>query len=191
MLCIFIAVISVFIVLGFCGCASNNYFEYNDLAKGHDFDYFFPSWSFSRNFDNVDEAYDYVKTAQAKFNSVVGKPLAKGLPGKLEGPVGFWKEPVKVFCFMQASNPSSINLAAAKDPLEKIMRDSISSTVVFLVFGNVRGVSLASYYLKGGWVYNTSSQHSSFLADNIKFGVKYPVGWSNEKAFRYIRKEID
>ena len=181
--------LSVLVVILFGGCASHA--KYNGLAKEHDFDHFFPGSVQNLSFNSMDEAYDFIKTAQAKFNSVVGKPLAKGVPGKLGGPVSFWDEPVKVFCFLEASNPHYINLAAANEPLEKIIRNSISATLVFTVFHEGRAISLANYYLQSGWKYDTANQHKYFVCSGIRFGAEYPLMWSNEKAFQYLRKEID
>ena len=182
-----IAVIAVIFVLG--GCAS--YAQYSSLAKEHSFDYFFPSSSFHRTFDTIDEAYDFVMTAQSKFSSSAGKSLAKGIPGKLDGPELRLDKPAAVICFMEASNPGYIDLENAEDPLEKIIKESISANIVFLVFYEGRGISISSFYLASGWVYSSSRQHTSFNVMDKRYKADYPAMWSNDKAFKYVRGEIN
>ena len=175
------------IFLAFSGCGS--YAKYQDLAKEHDFDYFFPSASQVRTFDTQEDAYDFIMTARAKFGSSVGKALAKGLPGKLSGPVVVTDKPVSVFCFLSASNNAPVDLDNNEVSMEKSIKDAISATIVFLIFYEDRGISLASYYLQTGWVYSSSSQHSYFMLNDDRYVPEYPALWSNEKAFEYLWNE--
>lgn len=183
----------VLLVLGTTGCASigrNKY--YADLAKAQDFEYFFPSSNFNRTFSTIEEAYDYVKTAQAKFSKSVDKPLAKGLAAKLTGPSVEQDKPVFVGCFMQASSASAIDLTKIDKPLEVVLRDATSAAVIFLVFYQDRGVSIPSYYLQSGYVFiSGNAQISSFRSHGNSYEAEYPVGWGTEKAFSYLQQEID
>ncbi|MDR0997924.1 MAG: hypothetical protein LBL70_02565 [Treponema sp.] len=185
-----LGIVLAVLVLGTSGCASTQY--YANLAKEHDFEYYFPAHSFRRTFSSVEEAYDFVKTAQAKFTSSVDKSLAKGLVAKLTGPAPEQDKPVSIGCFMQANTGSSIDLSKIEEPLELVLRNANSATIVFLVFYGDRGVSIPSYYLKQGFVYTSgNSQIQSFRSFGNRYEAQYPIGWTTEKAFRYLRKEID
>jgi len=49
-----------------CGCTSiKDTLYYSKLASERDFSYFFPSPNFTRYFATLDDAYDYIRTAQA------------------------------------------------------------------------------------------------------------------------------
>ena len=174
------------IVISFSGCGTTA--KYQSLAKEHDFKYFFPKASQTRIFDSKEEAYDFVMTAQAKFSSSVNKPLAKGLPGKLTGPKISAEKPVAVFCFLEASDDKLIDLDKSVS-MEKAIRDSISASIIFLVFYEDRGISLSSYYLQSGWVYSSAAQHSSFTINNDKYVPEYLTLWGNDKAFKYLWNE--
>jgi hypothetical protein len=180
----------IILALGTSGCASiERDKHYADLAKEHEFEYYFPSSNFSRTFSTIEDAYDFVKTAQAKFSRSVNKQLAKGLAAKLIGPSVERDKPVSIGCFMQASN---INLSEIDKPLEFVLREANSASIVFLVFYQDRGVSIPSYYLKQGYVYvSGNSQISSFRSFGNDYKAEYPVGWNTEKAFSYLRKEVD
>ena len=183
-----IFIFTTIMIFTLCGCAGQA--NYLKLAKEHDFLYFFPRAASSFDFDTLDEAYDYIRTAQAKFATSANKPLAKGVPGKLSGPEMVLEKPVRVFYYLQASSDRTINLDTSGN-VEQAIRDARSATVVFLVFYESRAISLASYYLQSGWVYNTANQHTYFPIGSETFDVEYPVMWSNEKAFRYLRGETD
>jgi hypothetical protein len=181
------------LVLGTIGCASVGRDKYYaDLAKDHDFEYYFPSSNFNRTFSTIEEAYDFVKTAQAKFSKSVNKPLAKGLAAKLLGPSVEQDKPVSIGCFMLANSGSNIDLTKIDKPLESILSESNSVIVIFLVFYQDRGISIPSYYLKEGYVYTSGNEQiSSFTAFRNTYKAEYPVGWGTEKAFSYLRKEIN
>jgi hypothetical protein len=186
-------ILFVALVIGASGCASIGQDKYYvDLAKEHEFEYFFPSANFNRFFSTIEDAYDFVKTAQAKFSTSVNKPLAKGLAAKLIGPSVERDKPVSVGCLMQASSESSINLAKIDKPLELVLREATSASVIFLVFYQDRGVSIPSYYLKDGYVYTAgNAQPSSFRSFGNDYKAEYPVGWGTEKAFGYLKKELN
>jgi hypothetical protein len=186
----------VVLIFGTSGCASagrNKY--YADLAKEHDFEYYFPSSAFNRTFSTIEEAYDFIKTAQAKFVKSVTKPLAKGLAAKFIAPPPPPAEQGKsiaVGCFMMASSGPVIDLSKSDKPLELVLNEANSATVIFLVFYQDRGVSIPNYYLKDGYVFlSGNSQIQNFRFFGNAYKAEYPVGWGTEKAFSYLRKEID
>jgi hypothetical protein len=185
-----LGIVLAVMVLGTSGCASTQY--YANLAKEHDFEYYFPAHSFNRTFSSVEEAYDFVKAAQAKFAGSVNKSLAKGLAAKLTGPTVERDEPVSIGCYMSAYGGSDIDLSTIEEPLELVLRNANSAIVVFLIFYEDRGVSIPSYYLKPGYVYTSgNSQVQSFRSFGNRYEAQYPIGWNTEKAFSYLRKEIN
>lgn len=183
----------VVLVLGTAGCASIGRDKYYaGLAEEHEFGYYFPSSNFNRTFSTVEEAYDFVKTAQAKFAKSVNKPLAKGLAAKLIGPSVERDKPVSIGCFMRANSGSNIDLTKIDEPLELVLSEARSALVVFLIFYQDRGVSIPSYYLKEGYVYTAgNAQIGSFRSFGNSYEAEYPLGWGTEKAFGYLRKELD
>jgi hypothetical protein len=113
----------VIAVLCLCGCASTQGgVNYTSLAKEHEFSYFFPKPAFVHTFATIEEAFDYVKTAQAKFSVTSGKPLAKGLAAKLIGPPVTGEQPVTVACILSAqrADSSNIDLADTSRPYGRI-----------------------------------------------------------------------
>lgn len=190
-----LGILLVVVVLCVSGCATaEGKKNYSALAKENSFDYFFPSPSSTRYFSNLDEAYDFINTAQAKFVTSSGKSRAKGLAARLIGPPVVREKPVTVSYFIQAGNPASIDLTKidkTQTTLEKTINSAVSATLVFLVFYQDRGVSLSNFYLASGWVYNNNSQFKSFDFGNAKYDADYPVGWGTDKAFAYLRKETN
>ncbi|MDR1970380.1 MAG: hypothetical protein LBQ46_00515 [Treponema sp.] len=184
------AMVGIVLIIGLTGCASMSRDKhYADLAAEHDFSYYFPSRSFNRTFATLDEAYEFVNTATAKFAQTVNKPPAKGLAARLRGPVVSRDKPVALGCFMRAS---SVDLAKIDRPLENVLRDANSASIVFLVFFNDRGTSISRYYLKPGYVYTSgNSQAENFNAFGNSYKAEYPIGWGTEKAFSYLKGEID
>ncbi|MDR3341504.1 MAG: hypothetical protein LBT14_01725 [Treponema sp.] len=180
----------VILTFGLVGCSSISH--YADLANEYSFEYFFPSYSFHRTFSTIDEAYDFVNTASAKFSKSVNKSSAKGLAAKLIGPAVITDNPVAVGCFFRATNSNSdINLSKIDKPLEIVLRDAISATIVFLVFYNDRAVSISDYHLQEGYVYTSNSQMEGFKSFGNSYETNYPVGWGIEKAFHYLKGEIN
>ncbi|MCL2129809.1 MAG: hypothetical protein FWH35_05590, partial [Treponema sp.] len=182
------------LVFSFFGCASiqtDNY--YANLVKEQEFSYYFPSYSFSRSFATTEEAYDYVRAAKAKFASASGKPLTKGLNSKLIGPAISGSQPVTVICTLHAQTRNeAYNLSETEEPLESLVRKAVSSVVLMFVFNEDRAVSLPSYYLQKGYVYSSANQQiSSFTIGENGYTTEYPVAWTVEKAFGYLRKETN
>ena len=93
--------------------------------------------------------------------------------------------------FMQASNRESIDLSKIDRPLEEVIKSAVSATLVFMVFYEDRGTSISNFHLQSGWRYNSNSQFKSFNYRNARYEAEYPVGWGTEKAFSYLRKEIN
>jgi len=179
------------LILLFSGCATSGGPNYYALAKEKSFDDFFPATSHVMFFDSLDEAYDYVNTAQARFSISCGKNKAKGLSAKLIGPDISRGEQVTVTYFMRAQNRTPIDLSKIEKPLEEELRNAISATLVFMVFYKDRGVSMSNFHLQKGWKYNSNSQYSSFNFAGESYAAEYPVGWQAAKAFSYLRKEIN
>jgi hypothetical protein len=180
-------------VLCLCGCASQGGVNYADKAKEHEFSYFFPRSAFVRNYATIEEAYDYINTAQMKFSATAGKPRAKGLTAKLSpSPSVSGEQPVTVVCFMYAQDTKTgIDLS---DPatMEKSIRDSISALFVFMVFYEDRGIAIPGFYLKSGYQYTSANSNpKQFSYNNTTYDAEYPVGWNIDKAFSYLRKEIN
>jgi len=180
-------------VLCLCGCALQTNAKYAKIAKEQEFDDFFPKPSFVRSFDTIEEAYDYIKTAQIKFSKIAGKPRAKGLSAKLIGPPVSGEQPVTVVCYLIASTANaSINLSDPSRFMDEMIRKAVSAMQVFMVFYEDRGISLPNYYLKSGYEYTSGNvQPQQFKFKDITYNTDYPVGWDTEKAFSYLRKEID
>ena len=181
----------VFCCLGGCATMERNTY-YANLAKEHPFDYFFPSWVFVTTFDTVDEAYDYIKTAQAKFSRSVDKPLTQGVIGKLIGPPVVRDKPVTLACVMNASTGREwVDLSEIDRPLETELRLAVTTALIFLVFYEDRGITIPGYYLHRDWSYQSNSQVQSFPFERAEYQAEYPVSWSVENAFSYLRKELE
>ena len=178
--------------LGGCATAGRGR-HYAALAKEYPFDYFFPAPGVSRDFDTLDEAYEYVKTAQAKFEAVAAKPQVKGLAAKLSGPAAAGDRPVTLNYFVSASNERGVvELPDGAQSLEAALRNEVSALVVFLVFYEGRGVSIPSYHLRDHYRYLEGNAHfPSFTFNGIEYAAEYPVNWNTEIAFSYLRREID
>ena len=180
-------------VVSLSGCVSTGGADYSSLANEHDFDYFFPSYSFIKTFAATEDAYDYVKTAQTKFSASSGKAKAKGLVAKLSGPPVSGEQPVTVFCSMYlGGKDGAIDLEENEKPLANVVRSAVSSIVVFLIFHDGRAIAIPSYYLQSGYRYTSGNKNvESYVYDKNTYSTEYPVGWSVEKAFSYLRKEIN
>jgi hypothetical protein len=186
-----IIIFAVLLCISGCATAKDGK-NYTALAKEKSFEFFFPVPSTSYYFADLDEAYDFVNTAYVKFTSSSAKNKAKGLAAKLIGSPVIKEQPVTVCYFMQArTRNGNIDLANIDEPLEKVIKDAISATLVFLVFYEDRGVSLSNFHLASGWSFSSNSQFHSFNYNNTKYETNYPVGWGTNKAFSYLRKEIN
>jgi hypothetical protein len=163
------------------------------LAKEHEFSYFFPSADFYRGFATVEEAYEYIKTAQTKFASSSGKSLAKGLAAKLMGPPVSLEEPVIVACYIGATTvDSGVDFSKAEKSIEDVLKHVPSAELVFLIFYQDRGVSIPSFYLASGYRYlSGNSQIRRFAFNKTIYDAEYPAGWRTEQAFNYLRKELN
>jgi hypothetical protein len=162
------------------------------MANEHNFEYFFPAHNFNRTFATLEEAYEFVNVAQAKFARSVNKPATKGLAAKLIGPAVANDNPVSVGCILSAQGTNDlIDLSIIDQPLETVVKNSISASIVFLVFYQDRGVSISKFYLAQGYRYISNSQYTSFTYQKNTYNTDYPIGWGIEKAFGYLRKEID
>ena len=192
-------IIMIFVILCFSGCATTSDGKnYSEMAKEKDFNYFFPYISDIRNFATIDEAYDFIKTAQIKFSSATGKSKAKGEAAKLNGPLVTQplvthEQPVVMGYFMQASTASEhIDLSKIDKPLETVLRESVMAAAVFMVFYEDRGIVIPDLYLQNQYRFNTGQYRYESLSFNYeRYNVDYPPGWNTEKAFSYLKKEIN
>ncbi|MDR1148209.1 MAG: hypothetical protein LBK66_06205 [Spirochaetaceae bacterium] len=183
------------LIFSLAGCASVQQGKhYADMANEHDFEYFFPGYSFNHTFSTIEEAYEFVNVAQTKFSRSVNKSAAKGLAARLTGPAVENDKLVSVGCFVTAYNSNGsidIDLSKIDQPLETVLRNSISVSVVFLVFYQDRGVSISKFYLAPGYWYLTNSQYNRFIHQGKIYETDYPIGWGIEKAFGYLKKEVN
>jgi len=175
------------------GCASlEDGLHYAELAEQHGFEYYFPSPSFTRTFASLDEASEFINTAQAKFASSTMKKSAKGLSAKLSGPGMDGYKQVTMVCILTASTTKDpIDLTKATEPLEGVLKGAVSATCIFLVFSDGRGAAVTRFYLKDGYQYSSNSQYKGFTVKGEPFTAEYPVGWGVKKAVQYLKKEID
>lgn len=169
--------------------------DYTALAKEKSFESIFPRASQSYYFASLEEAYDFINTAKARFTLSTGKQRGKGLSAKLSGSPVTGQKPVTVCYFFEAydwnKKDFSIDLSKINQPLEKVLKDATGALLTFMVFYGDRAVSLPTYYVSSGWQYNSSTQPDSFHYNSKKYDATYPVGWSIEKAFSYLKKEIN
>jgi hypothetical protein len=182
------------LLAGFIGCSSiESNRKYASLAAEHEFNYFFPSSGFTRSFSTIEEAYDFARTADAKFSKSVNKPTAKGLAAKLTGPKLETEQAVFLVCYMGATNTNGdVDLSKIDKPLESVVRESPSATLVYLIFYNDRIVSISDFHLASGYVYSAgNSQIKQFGYEEKVYEADYPIGWGLEKAFGYLRGEIN
>ena len=184
-------VLAVFCFFG-CESAPNNT-QYRNMADEHDFNYFFPSGQFGKSFVTAEEAYDYVKAAQLKFSSTSGKIKAKGNAAKLVGtPISPGMLPASVYCLIWVQgNDNRMHYWDFKEPLEKVINSCISAIVTFLVFYEDRGIAIPGYYIRTGWRYDNNQSKKSYDYGGRTYSAEYPAGWNVEKAFRYLKKEIN
>jgi hypothetical protein len=168
--------------------------DYKALANEKSFEAFFPAITAVYNFKDLDEAYDFVNTAHAKFTSSSGKNRAKGLAAKLNGPKveNKGKPPVTVCYFMEAwTADSEIDLTKINEPLEKVIKDAIAAMLFFMIFNEDRAVVLSNYHLVSGREFNSNSQQKYFTYNGAEYIAEFPFGWGTSKAFSYLKKEID
>jgi hypothetical protein len=187
---------TLILVMEMLGCASfaSRNVRYDSLAKGKSFDYFFPSSDFVKTFSTIGEAYEFVNTASVKFSqNVSNKRRDKGLAARLRGPA-VKDSPVTLFCLIRASNDGgAIDLSVVGDELDAALRKAEDALLFFCVFYGDRAISLSNFYL--------DPKYSGYSNGNVqvqKFGIlgntyeaNYPVGWGIEKAFSYLRGEIN
>jgi hypothetical protein len=178
------------LAFGLSGCASVNY---AGLAREQRFEAVFPSHNFTRNFATVDEAYDFVNMAREKFSQASSKIPRQGLAARLEGPVPGKEGPVSLVCLIGDVQDARgwIDLSKSEKPLETVLKEAVSASLVFLVFYNDRGVSISSFFLADGWVYTNNSQIKRFEVLDNTYQADYPVGWGPKKAFSYLKGEVD
>jgi hypothetical protein len=168
---------------------------YADLAKEHEFEYFFPASDSARGFSTIDEAYEFVRTASMKFSQAVSnKKRNKGLGAKLFGPA-LTKAPVTVVYWVRSSDMNgSIDLSKIDKPMDTVLRQAQDAILIIVIFYNDRVVSLSNYYLDtrySGYT-NSNAQIKEFRLLGNTYEAKYPViGWGVDKVFQYLKGEID
>jgi hypothetical protein len=168
--------------------------DYSAMAKEKSFESIFPVRSKDYSFANLDEAYDFVQTAQAKFTASSGKSKAKGLGAKLSGPTVTGQKPVTVCYFLEAfdgKNVVDLNKIEKPLTLEKVIKDAPSAGCFFLIYYQDRAVSLSNFHLADGWVFDSNSQYKFFNYNGKRYDATYPIGWGVDKVFSYLKKEIN
>ena len=186
----------VTVVLSLSSCASTGSDKnYPALAREQSFDYFFSSPSKTLSFATIDEAYDWVKTAEAKFRASSGKRKAQGLSATLIGPALISVQPVTVYYFMHARNHIGyMNLSEIDGPQEEVIRGSRAAVLVFLVFYGDRSAAISNIHQQSGVLYDSNSWYKFFTYNNTRYDAEYRASWATrgaDKAFSYLRKEID
>jgi hypothetical protein len=181
--------------MGMLGCASvSRSAHYSNLAKEKSFDYFFPSSDFVKTFPTVDEAYEFVNAANVKFSqNVSSKRRDKGLAAKLQGPA-VRESPVTLVCFIRASNTNgAIDLSVLGGELAATLQKAEDALLFFCVFHNDKAISLSNFYLdpKYAGYSNGNAQVRRFGLLGNTYEAEYPFGWGIEKAFSYLREELN
>ncbi|GHV62370.1 hypothetical protein AGMMS49587_09020 [Spirochaetia bacterium] len=188
------AVIILAGMFGLAGCASiSRDVHYAELAKEHDFEYFFSDSDFRFDFSTLDETYDYVKTASAKISQALSnKNRNKGLGARLYGPMIKTERPVSLIGWIRAQD-SSKAIDLSNGNIENLLRKSDAVYLFFIVFHEDRIVSLSNYYLdpKYGGFSDGNAQVKSFKISDNTYEADYPMGWGIEKVFSYLKGEID
>jgi hypothetical protein len=124
--------------LALAGCATiARDAHYARVAKEHPFSYFFPAPDFQMTFSSLDEAYEYVNTASAKFpQAVFNMRRMRGLAAKLMGPA-VKDAPVVLVCLIRAYNiDGAIDLSKITKPLDEGLRQAEHVLLFFCVFHN-------------------------------------------------------
>jgi hypothetical protein len=185
------SIVPLAFLLALTGCSS---MRYAGLAKEHDFEYFFPASDVNRDFSTIDEAYEFIRTASVKFSQAVSnKNRNKGLGAKLFGPA-ITKAPVTVIYLVRASNGNgSIDLSKIDQPMDAVLWNADDAKLFFVVFYNDRAVSLSNFYLDPRYsgYSDGNSQVKTFGLSGNTYEAKYPFGWGVDKAFQYLKGEID
>jgi len=188
-----VAISLVILVLCISGCVTGGGEgkNYSEMAREKEFSYFFPSTSGNWNFATLEDAYDYVRTAQMKFSSASGKNKVKTGTAKLSGPAIKMDQPVRVQYRMGANNANGDSLFSGRS-VEAAVKEAISANLVFLVFHDDRSVLIPNIHLQNNYRYSTgAAKYDYFTIDNNRYETDYPPAWDLEKAFRYLRKEIN
>ena len=175
----------------FAGCVSlERDQKYAALAAEQQFSHFFPSTAHVKVFPNLEEAFEFINTAQYKLRKSIRMNRAQGLSAKLLGPSLDGKYPVVVACYVYASDASRlIDLSKATNDLEAKLQNRVAVTNVFLVFHKDRAISISDFYLMDGYRFDSNRQHTFFRFNENDYETEYPVGWGVDKAFQYLGAE--
>jgi hypothetical protein len=179
---------AVLFVVFLAACASTQNQANIDKAAGeHDFEYYFSSSRGQLAFSDIDSAHAFLNEAAAKFRQSGMKKRVQGLSGIVSGPEPEMGEnKVAAGYFIRADDKIREGLSPAE--IESILKDSIGSYLGFIVFYEGRAVIISNYYLQDGWVYTSNSQPNYIDFAGNSYEADYPVGWTMERAFRYLRE---
>jgi hypothetical protein len=83
------------------------------------------------------------------------------------------------------------DLSKIDRPLANVMSAATSSTILFMVIYKERKILSLDFRLARNYVYAGYTPLKSFYAGDNAYEVDYPGGWNMEKAFSYLRGEID
>jgi hypothetical protein len=189
----FLGIGVVFLGFFLVSCASiQNQAAYDKTAREHEFGYYFPSSTGTLAFNDIDSAYDFLNEATEKFRQAGLKRRAQGLSGIVNGPYPETGEnKVEAGYFIFAYGTSGVNVISEESgiaEIENILKDSIGSYLGFVVFYENRAVVISNYYLKDRYVYNSNSQPNYIEYNGNSYEANYPIGWTMDRAFRYLKE---
>ncbi|MDR2184047.1 MAG: hypothetical protein LBO80_00040 [Treponema sp.] len=178
----------VLCIFSLAACASiQNQAGIDKAAGEHDFGYYFSSPGGQFAFNDIDSAYAFLSEAAAKFRQSGLKKRVQGLSGIVSGPAPEMGEnKVVAGYFIRADDP--VPEASGPAEIENILKESIGSYLGFLVFYEDRSVIISNYYLRDGWVYTSNAQPNYIEYGGNSYEASYPVGWTMDRAFRYLRE---
>ncbi|GHV45103.1 hypothetical protein AGMMS49546_30190 [Spirochaetia bacterium] len=180
--------------LGINGCISFSYSRtVIDSSTELPFDEWFFSNSFYTPYDNIDDVYDYVIDASAKFSRSVNKPSLRSAMAKINGPAITEDAPVSLYCMIKAEDDhGEIDLSNSINSLEFVLKHANSAVLTFLIFYEDRAISISNFHLKEGYKYNEGyDRYNTFDIEGIPYIPTYFIGWTVDTAFQYLDGQID
>lgn len=179
-------------VLLCAGCASMQYqADLEQAAKEHDFGYYFSSLEGRHDFDDLDAARRFLDEAAVKFRLTGAKQREIGLAGTAAGPVPGTGGGVTAGYFVSAWGKDG-NGTIAKDAgpaeMEKGLKESTATSLMFIVFYEDRIIIISDIYLKEGYRFLGNPRPSYLEFEGNSYRGSYPAGWNTERAFRYLRE---
>jgi hypothetical protein len=182
-------IVTLFVIVISISCTTT---KNNELSKLEAFEYYFPTYMGIKEFESIDEAIKYIKEGNKVMVNTIDKYYAKGLTAKLEGTLDPNDKKVYFQYYMFAYDGKNwLDLSKLSGTLKNALRNSVAVTFVYVIGDDSRAVSVSNYYLVTGYRYNFNDQIEKFYYKGNELYAVYPKGWGLEKAFKYMRKEID